>query len=118
MTFIEQILDRLDLLITRGRFEELETDGLEIKPVPAVGGEWKERHKSINAFLNTRGGIVILGVKEEVTGTNRRYVFSGWKEHAEPKLKEIAKLFTDKDGNKLDLGDRFPPPQVRPFRDG
>src|SRR5476649_992106 len=98
MGFVDQILNKLSELIQQGRFVELETEGLEIKPVPADGGEWRERHKSINAFLNTRGGIVILGVKEEGTGSARRYALGGWKEHAEPNVKEIQKLFTDSNG--------------------
>ncbi len=113
MKFVDRILDKLAELIQRGRFEELETEGLEIKPVPAEGGEWKERHKSINAFLNTRGGIVILGVKEDGAGPNRRYVVTGWREHAEPNLKEIPKLFTDRKGAVQDLSDCFPPMEIR-----
>ncbi len=113
MKTVDQILNRLADLITQGRFVELETDGLEIKPVPADGGEWKERHKSVNAFLNTRGGILILGVKEEGTGSARRYVLSEWKEQAEPNLKELPRLFTDRKGVKLDLGDRFPPMEIK-----
>jgi predicted HTH transcriptional regulator len=113
MKIVDETLGTLADLITRGRFVELETEGLEIKPVPAEGGEWKERHKSVNAFLNTRGGIMILGVKEEGAGTARRYVLSGWKEHAEPKLKDLALLFSDRKGMKLDLGDSFPPMEIR-----
>ena len=113
MTVVDQILNRLADLIQQGRFVELETEGLQIKPVPADGGEWKECHKSVNAFLNTRGGIVILGVKEENTGPARRYVLSEWKDHAEPNLKELPKLFTDRKGVKLDLSDRFPPMEIR-----
>ena len=113
MQTVEQILNKLADLITQGRFVELETEGLEIKPVPAEGGEWKERHKSVNAFLNTRGGILILGVKEEGTGPARRYVLSEWKEHAEPNLKELPRLFTDRKGVKVELGDRFPPMEIK-----
>lgn len=110
---IDQILIKLADLIQQGRFVELETEGLEIKPVPVDGGEWKERHKSVNAFLNTRGGILILGVKEEGTGAARRYVLSGWKDHAEPNLKEFPRLFTDRKGVKQDLNDCFPPMELR-----
>ena len=113
MNVVDRILIKLAELIQQGRFEELETEGLEIKPVPAEGGEWKERHKSINAFLNTRGGIIILGVKEEGAGPNRRYVVTGWREHAEPNLKEIPKLFTDRKGAVQDLSDCFPPMELR-----
>ncbi|MFM9117808.1 MAG: hypothetical protein ACKOU6_16780, partial [Planctomycetota bacterium] len=87
MKVVDQILNQLADLIKQGRFQELETEGLEIKPVPAEGGEWKERHKSVNAFLNTRGGILILGVQEQGTGAARRYVISEWRDHADPKLK-------------------------------
>jgi predicted HTH transcriptional regulator len=110
---IDQILLKLAGLIQQGRFLELETEGLEIKPVPVDGGEWKERHKSVNAFLNTRGGILILGVKEEGTGPARRYVLSGWKDHAEPNLKEFPRLFADRKGVKQDLNDCFPPMELR-----
>lgn len=113
MKVVDQTLNKLAELIQQGRFVELETEGIEIKPVPADGGEWKECHKSVNAFLNTRGGIVILGIKEEGTGPARRYVVSEWKDHAEPNLKELPKLFTDRKGVKLDLSDRFPPMEIR-----
>lgn len=108
MNFVDPILSKLSDLIQRGRFENLEKEVLEIKSVPASGGEWKEIHKSINAFLNTRGGIVILGVKEEGKGTAKRYVLSGWKEDAEPKLKDFPKLFTDSKGIFQDLSDWIP----------
>lgn len=110
---IDHILQKLADLIHQGRFVELETEWLEIKPVPVDRGEWKERHKSVNAFLNTRGGMLILGVKEEGTGTARRYVLSGWKDHAEPNLKEFPRLFTDRKGVMQDLNDCFPPMELR-----
>ncbi len=113
MKIIDELLTKLADLIQQGRFVELETEGLEIKPVPIDGGEWKERHKSVNAFLNTRGGILVLGVKEEGTGAARRYVLSGWKEHAEPNLKEFQRIYTDRKGVKLDLGDCFPQMEIR-----
>lgn len=113
MRIVDQILTRLADLIQQRRFVELETEGLEIKPVPADGGEWKERHKSVNAFLNTRGGILIMGVREEGTGAGRHYVLSEWRDHAEPNLKEFPRLFTDRKGVKLDLTDCFPPMEIR-----
>ncbi|HRW64927.1 MAG TPA: hypothetical protein P5032_04140 [Candidatus Competibacter sp.] len=117
-SLVDRTLVKLAELIRQGRFEELESDTLEIKPVPADGGQWRERYKSVNAFLNTRGGILILGVKEEGQGERRRYVFTGYQEHAEPKLKELSGLFTNRAGHPLDLNDCFPPMELKAFFDG
>jgi ATP-dependent DNA helicase RecG len=115
---VDKTLNRLAELIGHGGFEELETDTLEIKPVPAESLGWRERHKSACAFLNTRGGILIFGIKEEDAGGARKYVFSGWQPHAEPKLKEFSKQFTKRDETPLDLHDAFPPPMILDFMGG
>lgn len=112
MKIVDHILNKLADLITQGRFMELETNRLEIKSVPESDAEWKEQHKTVNAFLNTRGGLIILGVKEEGTGSARRYVLSEWKEQAEPNLKEFPGLFSDRKGVRLNLGDCFPPMEI------
>lgn len=115
LEIVETTLRHLAELIATGRFEELETDTLEIKPVPANHGEWGQIHKSACAFLNTRGGIIVLGVREEGRGASRHYVFSGWKPHAEPNVKEIPSQFTDEHGHTLTLSDAFPPPMIKDF---
>ena len=118
LKIIENTLAKLSALIASGRFEELETDTLEIKPVPSDSGSWNERYRSACAFLNTRGGILILGVKEERQGAARKYVFTGWQSHGEPKLKEMPKQFADHTGRALDLSHAFPPPEIRDFMGG
>lgn len=115
---VDNILARLTVLIAETRYEALETDALEIKPVPGDGSSWRERHKSVNAFLNTRGGILLLGLKEEGQGPARRWVFSGWREDAEAKVKEFARIFTDRVGRPLDLRESFPQMQILPFLQG
>lgn len=117
-TLVDNLLAKLAELVTAGRYASLETDTLEIKPVPSDAGSWLERYKSVNAFLNTRGGILILGIREDGQGPDKRWVFTGWREEAEPKLKEFARLFTDRKGNVINLQDAFPPMQLRPFLDG
>ncbi|MDD5390105.1 MAG: putative DNA binding domain-containing protein [Gallionellaceae bacterium] len=117
--FIDKTLEKLESLVQEGRYEALETETVEIKPVPSDGGQWTEIHKSVNAFLNTRGGIIILGIKEAGQGPNRHYEFTGYREEAEAKLKELPKQFTDRRGVELDLRqDAFPDMQVRDFLDG
>jgi len=107
---VDKVLRKLEALIRSGRHEALETDGLEIKPVPSDAGSWKQIYISANAFLNTRGGILILGVKEEGAGDARRWVHTGYAENSENKLKELKDQYTDRKGNKLDLSDCFPSP--------
>ncbi len=115
---IDTVLRRLETLAKAGAFEELETDTLEIKPVPATGGDWRERYKSVNAFLNTRGGILIVGIKEEGQGAARRYVFTGYRPDAENKLRELHHRFTTLDKRPVDLHEAFPAPEIVPFLDG
>ncbi len=115
---VDKTLSRLEELILQGRFEELETDTLEIKPVPSDSGSWAERYKTACAFLNTRGGILILGITEEGQGTNRRYVHSGYHPHAEPKLREFRSQFSERDGRQLSLSENFPEPELRDFMGG
>ena len=61
---IDKTLKKLADLIAAGRFENVEDDGLEIKPTPSATASWRESHKSANAFLNTRGGLLLFGCKE------------------------------------------------------
>jgi predicted HTH transcriptional regulator len=116
--FVSQVLAKVQRLIAEDRFEDLESDGLEIKPVPATGGEWKEIHKTTNAFLNTRGGILLLGIKEEGTGAARRYRFGGYREDAEPQLKDLYRQFTDLQGRPIEVSPPVPRMELRDFMNG
>ncbi len=116
--FVGRILQKIQRLIEEERFEDLETDGLEIKPVPAAGGAWKEIHKSTNAFLNTRGGILLLGIKETGSGSSRRYEFPGYRDDAEPQLKQLYKQFTDKEGKAVEVSPPVPRMEIREFMEG
>ena len=103
MKTLDKILAKLDTLVAEQRFEEVETDIVEIKPVPSDGGSWKEMQKSVNAFLNTRGGILILGIADKTEYGNRAFRFTGWRSEAESKIKDLRTLFTDKpNGQRAD----------------
>lgn len=111
-------LSRLEELIRQQRFEELETHALEIKPVPPTGADWRKLQQSVCAFLNTYGGCILLGVREEGQGRDRRYVFKGCRADQEGHLKELPRRFTDREGRTVDLTDRIPPPLIVEFLDG
>jgi ATP-dependent DNA helicase RecG len=116
---IERTLRKLEELIQSKRYEQIETDVLELKPVPANGGEWREIQKTACAFLNTRGGIILLGITETDSGGVPRLEFTGWKPHAEPNVKEIQRQFKDELGNAIpNLSDAFPEPMIREFLTG
>ncbi len=112
---VENLLHQLDDLIRQQRYQSLETDTVEIKPVPSTGHQWTEVFKSANAFLNTRGGLILLGVKEEQRP--RGFVFTGWKEQNENNVRELPLKFTDKEGKPLDLSEAFRS-EVVPFQEG
>lgn len=121
MKMLESILGKLEQALQSGTYVPVETHLVELKNVPPSGAEWKEIKKSVNAFLNTRGGIVILGISEVQDPTapaQKKLLFNGYKENAEPQLKELAKAFTDKAGRHLDLSKYFPYPQIQPFHGG
>jgi hypothetical protein len=63
--FVSQRLAKVRRLTAEDRFEDLERDGLEIKPVPASGGEGKPIHKTTRTFLNPAGGILLLCLRED-----------------------------------------------------
>jgi len=115
---VKKILPRLEELIRQQSFEELETHALEIKPVPPTGADWRKLLQSICAFLNTGGGCILLGVREEGQGRDRQYVFQGWRADQEGQLRELPRRFTDREGSAVDLTDLIPPPEIVSFLDG
>lgn len=118
MSTIETVLDRIQDSLITGESEAVETDRFELKLCPATSSDWKQIAKSANAFLNTRGGIIILGVSEQQDGNGKHYVFNGYCEDAEPKIKELATRFKDLQGRQLNLANSFPEPEIRDFHTG
>lgn len=112
---ISHILDQIADSVKTGIFMPVETHHVELKNVPATGHQWKEIQKSANAFLNTSGGVLILGIREDNTPKGKKHCITGYHEDAEPKLKELAQIFADKQGRKLNLAKYFPEPQIVDF---
>lgn len=102
MNGFRQILQQLEACVREGRYQSLETDWLEVKSVPSTRGHWDSIHESVCAFLNTRGGTVILGIKEE-QGPPRKFVFTGYDETQSENVRRIRQGMTDKAGNPLEL---------------
>ncbi len=115
---VDTLIRKLEASIASGQFVDVESDTVELKPVPSDSGSWKEIYVSACAFLNSRGGMIVLGVKEEQVGRDRRYVFTGWRSDAEPKLAQLPSRFTERDRTKADIPDAFPEPILRDFSRG
>ncbi|MGO8674761.1 MAG: RNA-binding domain-containing protein [Limisphaerales bacterium] len=107
MKTVDRLLSQLEDLIRQKRFEDLETETIEIKSVPSSRGEWTEVARSVMAFLNKRGGVLILGVKEEQSPT-RHYRVTGWRSDAEAQVVALAHRFTDRRSQTLDVSEWLP----------
>lgn len=102
MNPIDKILVKLKNCLEKNTYESIETDKIELKDL-SKGNDWKELHKSVCAFLNTRGGTIIIGIHENSNKT--KYKLSGFNTANEDKLKEMPNLFTDDSGMKIDLSE-------------
>lgn len=100
MTIVDKILDKIAFCIENNIYEALESQYIELKDA-SHEGEWRAIHKSVNAFLNTEGGIIILGIKE--SPDQKSYKFTGYNEQNQEKVKNLAKGFTDGEKRPLDV---------------
>ena len=116
MNGYRQILRQLEACVTEGRYQSLETDWLEVKSVPPTRGQWDSITESVCAFLNTRGGTVILGIREE-QGPPRKFVFTGYDETQAENVRRIRQAITDKAGHAIDLIEHVSE-HVEPFMGG
>lgn len=117
MKNIDELLNRIEKSIREQDYHSFESEAIELKDL-STGDNWKELYKTVNAFLNTRGGIVIVGINENPK--NKTIKFTGYNDKNEPKLKELPKLFTDENGTQLDLSEYINPENflIKQFLDG
>lgn len=117
MKAIDIILTQLEDCLTTNTFRELETDKIELKDLSG-GDDWKEMYKSACAFLNTQGGMIVIGVKEK--NAKSGYQFQGFRADNENKLKELPKQFTTDNGQAVDLSEYIRPDlfEIREFMTG
>jgi len=103
MKTVDKILKQIEDSLTNASFRSVETERIELKDL-STGDKLKELYVSTCAFLNTDGGIVIVGVNEK----SNQYKLTGFDDNNEGKIKELPAKFTDENGNELNLTNYFP----------
>ena len=102
MADIDNILSRLGQYIQNGEYLPVETEKLELKDLSS-GLDWKELYKTVCAFLNNEGGIVIIGINENTK--SKEYKFTGFNPNNESLLKVLPSKFKDQQKRPMDLSD-------------
>lgn len=117
MREIDKILQGIEEHIKNGTYANVETDKFELKDL-STGGDWKELYKSACAFMNTRGGILVIGIRDDVHKKEFRY--TGFNSGNEDKIKQLPFQFTDDEGKEIDLTEFIRPDlvELKPFLNG
>jgi predicted HTH transcriptional regulator len=119
MDIVEKNLAIIANCINNNEYTEVETERFELKDLSAGwGDDW---YKSVCSFLNSNGGIIVIGINDKNNSKPKYYKFTGYTntEKNESHLKQdLPRMFTDKDGNKLDLSSRIYKFEIRNFLDG
>ena len=117
MKEIDKILDRIEDSILNNKYLPVETEKIELKSTPANLKGSNSALQSICAFLNTMGGMLILGIKDNNNISKKNYEVTGYKENSENIVKEFGKQFKDKDGNSVNVGEYIIGYEVKDFMD-
>ncbi|QQS29594.1 MAG: putative DNA binding domain-containing protein [Sphingobacteriales bacterium] len=117
MRELDKILLQVEEHIKKGTYSPVETDKIEFKDL-STSDNWTELHKSICAFLNSKGGISVIGIKEDQK--QKRFKFTGYNPNNEPKIKLLPTLFTDDENRSIDLNEFIRPDliEIIPFYTG
>ena len=95
MRTINKILAEIEKHIRDNTYRPIESNTLELKDLSS-GTNWKEFYKTICAFLNTDGGIIVIGINEDTN--NKRYSFTGFNSNNENKIKTVVNHFKNSKG--------------------
>ncbi|MCE7955958.1 MAG: putative DNA binding domain-containing protein [Bacteroidetes bacterium] len=117
MREIDKILLQLEEYIKTGTYSPVETDKIELKDL-STNNDWNELHKSTCAFLNSKGGIAVIGIKEDQK--HGVFKFTGLNPNNEANIKLLPTLFADDEGRAIDLTEYVRPDliEIKPFLTG
>lgn len=119
MDLVEKNLSILLDCIKNNRYQEVENERFELKNLHSGwGDDW---YKTVCAFLNTNGGVIVIGITDKNNTKPQHYKFTGYinSDSNEKHLKQdLPKKFTDRDNNQLDLSTYISKFEIRDFLDG
>ncbi len=115
MKMINDILQHIAYSIANNEYVWTDQEKVAIKDNSHVASGWSDLFISANAFLNTRGGAIVIGIEDDED--NNRYIFKGFDQRNESKLRQLVAEFTDVNGIPVDVSEyiRF---EVLPFMEG
>ncbi len=118
MDIISKNLSIIAHCITENTYQEIETERFECKNL--AGGWGKDFQKTVCAFLNSNGGVIIIGIQDKNNAKPPHYSFTGYQnsDANEKYLKQnLLSLFKDKTGTPIDLSQNLQL-EIRDFLDG
>ena len=101
MKFIDALLQEIEGAVTSGKPVSAETERVELKDNSHESSEWNEVFKTVNAFLNRKGGLILIGIREDPK--TKKYSVPGFDFSSEEKLKSLRDAFGDDSGKKVDV---------------
>lgn len=122
MDLISKNLAIIGQCIQNNEYIEIETERFELKNL--AGGWGDDWYKSVCAFLNTNGGVIVIGIKDldnPPKGKPKCYKFHGYqnsKSNENHLTQELPKKFTDKNNKPLDLRNHITKFEIKEFLDG
>lgn len=104
MDIVLKNLQTIERCIKTNSYEEVETERFEVKDLSnGWGNDW---YKSVCAFLNSNGGIIVIGINDKNNSKPQQYKFTGYdnRDENEKHLKvTLPKIFTNKDGEPIEV---------------
>lgn len=104
MDIVLKNLQTIERCINTRTYEEVETERFEVKDLSkGWGDDW---YKSVCAFLNSNGGIIVIGINDKNNSKPQEYKFTGYdnSDKNEKHLKDILpKKFTNKEGEIINV---------------
>jgi ATP-dependent DNA helicase RecG len=115
MKEIDKILNNIEDCITNNYYLSAETEKVELKPTPPSMKEAQSLLQSVGAFMNTDGGMLIIGIKDNNKGDKKNYELKGYKEDFEGNLKLLGQQFTDIHFKPIDVSEYIIGYEVKDF---